>query len=165
MPLLTRRALMGSAAGAMGAALITPRNALAQPRELDIRGGSFRPVNIAVTNFAGDAQQGAAMSEIIINNFRRSVYLAPVDPRTFADRAPNPDQAPAMDQWRMVNAQFLVTGRTGRSPDGRMRTEFRLWDVTTGQQVAESVVIALAVRNATCGLQFEWSRRSGGHVR
>ena len=35
----------------------------------------------------------------------------------------------------------------------------------TGQQVAESVVIALAVRNATCGLQFEWSRRSGGHVR
>ena len=136
MPLLTRRALMGSAAGAMGAALITPRNALAQPRELDIRGGSFRPVNIAVTNFAGDAQQGAAMSEIIINNFRRSVYLAPVDPRTFADRAPNPDQAPAMDQWRMVNAQFLVTGRTGRSPDGRMRTEFRLWDVTTGQQVA-----------------------------
>ena len=41
-----------------------------------------------------------------------------------------------MDSWRALNAQFVVTGRSGRSADGRLQTEFRLWDVATGQQVA-----------------------------
>ena len=39
-------------------------------------------------------------------------------------------------RWRAINAQFVVTGRSGRSADGRLQTEFRLWDVATGQQVA-----------------------------
>lgn len=106
------------------------------PRELDIRGGSFRPVNIAVTNFAGDAQQGPALTNVITDNFRRSVYLAPIDQRSFVDRNPNPDAPPNLDAWRSINAQYVVVGRTGRGPDGRLRTEFRLWDVATGQQVA-----------------------------
>jgi TolB protein len=133
--LVTRRAFGLSLASAAAIPLLG-RSAFAQPRELEIRGGQFRPVNIAVTNFVGDGQQGAALSEIIVNNFRRSVYLSPLDPKTFPDRTPNPDQAPNMDAWRMMSAQYVVTGRTGRSPDGRMRTEFRLWDVATGQQAA-----------------------------
>ena len=36
----------------------------------------------------------------------------------------------------MVNAQFVVTGRSTRGPDGRLKTEFRLWDVTNGTQSA-----------------------------
>ena len=70
------------------------------------------------------------------NNFRRSVYLAPVDSRSFSEKITNPDQPPQWDAWRTINAQYVVTGRTGRGPDGRMRTEFRLWDVTSGQQAA-----------------------------
>jgi len=106
------------------------------PRELDIRGGSFRPVNIAVTNFGGDQQQGPALTTVITDNFRRSVFLQPIDQRSFVDRTVNPDQAPNFDAWRSVNAQYVVVGRTGRGNDGRLRTEFRLWDVGSGQQVA-----------------------------
>ena len=108
--------------------------AFAQSQYLDIRrGNNFQPIPIAVTNFAGDG--GAQITQIVTNNFRRSVFLQPLDPATFVEKASNPE-APQMDQWKMVNAQFVVTGRAGRSPDGRMKTEFRLWDVTTGQQVA-----------------------------
>ncbi len=143
--LFTRRSaglsLAGSLAGLAASPIIgTPLqgfSAQAQaPRELEIRGGSFRPVNIAVTNFAGDAQQGPALSAVITDNFRRSVYLAPIDQRTFTDRNPNPDAPPNFDAWRAINAQYVVLGRTGRGPDGRLRTEFRLWDVASGQQVA-----------------------------
>ena len=132
---LTRRHATSLLAGAIAAPFVA-RNAFAQGRELDIRGGSFNPVQIAVTNFAGDAQQGPALTNIVINNFKRSVYLAPIDPASFTERPTNPDAAPNWDAWKMINAQFVVTGRTGRGGDGRMRTEFRLWDVAQRQQVA-----------------------------
>lgn len=140
MPLLfTRRSAGLTLAAGVAAAPLAgfPTLTRAQaPRELDIRGGSFRPVNVAVVNFAGDPQQGPALANVISENFRRSVYLLPLDQRTFVDRSVNPDQPPNFDSWRMINAQFVVVGRTGRGSDGRLRTEFRLWDVTTGQQAA-----------------------------
>jgi TolB protein len=56
--------------------------------------------------------------------------------KSFVEKTANPDQPPQMDQWKMINAQFVVTGRSGRGGDGRLQTEFRLWDTSTGQQVA-----------------------------
>ncbi len=43
-------------------------------------------MSIAVTDFIGDAQQGPALTQVIVNNFRRSVYLTPVEPRTFTEK-------------------------------------------------------------------------------
>ena len=98
-------------------------------------GGNFKPVPIAVTGFQGDPQQGALITSVITNNFRRSVFITPLDSKTFIEKSTNPE-APAFDQWKMVNAQFVVAGRSARGADGRFKTEFRLWDVATGQQVA-----------------------------
>ena len=127
-----------SATGCFWAArLRLPCRLRAQERYLDVRpGGQFRPIMIAVTNFAGDPDAGHALSDIITNNFSRSVFLQPIDPKSFVDRPTNPDQPPQMDAWRVVNAQFVVTGRGQRAGDGRLKSEFRLWDVATGQQVA-----------------------------
>jgi TolB protein len=127
-----RRDVLGLLTALPAVGLAAP--AFAQAPYLDIRrGSSFQPIPVAVTNFVGD--NGNALSSIITNNFRRSVFITPLDPKTFVEKQTNPE-APQMDQWRVLNAQFVVTGRTGRAPDGRLKTEFRLWDVTTGQQVA-----------------------------
>jgi TolB protein len=99
------------------------------------KGGAFKPVNVAVTNFGGDSQLGALVTSVIANNFRRSVFIVPVDAKSFIEKQTNPE-APAFDEWKMVNAQFVVAGRSARGADGRVKTEFRLWDVSTGQQVA-----------------------------
>lgn len=131
---ITRRnalTLMGGAA--LAPALAAP--AFAQ-RSLDIRGGSFRPVPIAIPPLVGDDALSRLLTGVITNNFRRSVYVTPLDPKSFTARIDNPDAPPGFDSWRAINAQYLVTGRTGRSGDGRLRTEFRLWDVTRGQQIA-----------------------------
>ena len=110
-----------------------------QDRYLDVHGaGDFKPVQIAITPFAGDTAAGNQLTGIITNNFKRSVFLSPLDPATFAETVTNPDQAPRMESWRMINAQFVVTGRVSRSTDGRLQVEFRLWDVATGAQVAGS---------------------------
>jgi TolB protein len=130
-----------SAVGLLALAPLAARPALAQNAPyLDIRRGSnFQPIAIAVTTFQGEG--GAQATSIIINNFRRSVFIAPLDPAKFIEKAPNPE-APQMDQWKMINAQFVLTGRTGRGPDGRLKTEFRLFDVSTGQQVAGQQYVA-----------------------
>ena len=136
---LTRRTaarmLLGAGLAPFGQAFAQDRNQ--QERNLDVRrGGQFTPISIAVTNFSGDPNAAGQLTSIITNNFRRSVFLSPIDPKTFVEQVTNPDQPPQMDSWKMINAQFVVTGRSGRSGDGRLQTEFRLWDVTTGNQVA-----------------------------
>lgn len=110
-----------------------------QERYLDVRrSGDFTPIPIAVTAFVGDPAASKQLTGIITNNFKRSVFLDPLDPSSFAETITNPDQAPRMDAWRLINAQFVVTGRTGRAADGRLQTEFRLFDVTSGAQIAGS---------------------------
>ena len=42
---------------------------------------------------------------------------------------------PRFPDWRAINAQGLITGRVTRQGDGRLKVEFRLWDVTSGQQL------------------------------
>jgi TolB protein len=124
--------------GGLAAAPVLPVASLAQEKYIDltIRGGQFKPVSIAVTPFVGEAETAAKASQIIAGDFRRSVFLQPVDAKTFPEQIANPDQPPQMELWRAAAAQFVVTGRAAKGPDGRIRTEFRLWDVATGQQAA-----------------------------
>ena len=131
--LITRRRAVGLVSSLPLASLAGAARA---PTTLTISGGgNFKPVPIAVTGFQGDPQQGALITSVITNNFRRSVFITPLDSKTFIEKSTNPE-APAFDQWKMVNAQFVVAGRSARGADGRFKTEFRLWDVATGQQVA-----------------------------
>ncbi len=137
--LIERRTLIKGLAGAgagfaLGASL---RGAFAQERTLDIHGGgNFTPVNIAIVPFAGDTGGNAGVTSVMTNNFRRSVFIAPIDAKSFPEQITNPDQAPNAEAWKTVNAQFVVTGSIGRGSDGRLKSQFRLWDVSTGQQVA-----------------------------
>ena len=127
------RAILALLAGLL---VFATASARAEDRYLDIRpGGQFRPVTIAVTTFASDDQDGAKITGIITNNFRRSVFLSPSDPASFPEKTPNPE-APQLSAWQPSGVQFVVTGRTHKEGDGRIKTEFRLWDVSNGQQVA-----------------------------
>jgi TolB protein len=44
------------------------------------------------------------------------------------------DTLPRFADWRQINAQALVTGRVTQG-DGRLKAEFRLWDVFAGQHL------------------------------
>jgi TolB protein len=133
MPLAPTRRAAAALFGGLALAPLFGRASSAE-RYLDVRGGgNFTPVNIAIVPFAGDS--GPAMTTIVVNNFKRSVFINPVDAGA-AGAAINPDAAPDMAAFRALNAQYVVAGRSGRGPDGRMKTEFRLWDVAAGTQAA-----------------------------
>ena len=100
---LTRRSatnlLLGLASGVACAGL-----ARGEERYFDVRPGSqFKPVTIAVTPFAGDPTGGPLLTGVITNNFKRSVFLAPIDPATFAEHITDPDQPPHADAWKTIN--------------------------------------------------------------
>ncbi|HSP24031.1 MAG TPA: Tol-Pal system beta propeller repeat protein TolB [Saliniramus sp.] len=102
---------------------------------IDVRGGQFTPMPIAVTQFTGDGNLGMEVTGIIENNLRRSGYFAPVATTSFPDRAPAFDAAPQFEAWRNAGVQGLVTGRVTREAGGRIKAEFRLWDIASGTQI------------------------------
>ncbi len=133
----SRRALLGSflLAGAVGVALPNPALALL---ELDITQGNVQPLPIAITPFIGsgaDGQMGADIAQVITADLKRSGLFAPIDPARFTQSIASPDETPRFASWRDIAAQALLTGGVTRQADGRLRAEFRLWDVFAGQQL------------------------------
>ncbi|MGA9598665.1 MAG: Tol-Pal system beta propeller repeat protein TolB [Methylocystis sp.] len=117
----------------MAAAAATPILPASAGRLIELKGGAFQPINVAVAPFVGDDNARLATS-VIVNNFKRSVFLNPIDSSSLGPSAAPPDAVPNLDAFRALNAQFVVTGRAQRGGDGRAQIAFRLFDATTGQQ-------------------------------
>ncbi|MCT8988991.1 Tol-Pal system beta propeller repeat protein TolB [Chelativorans sp. SCAU2101] len=117
---------------AMIALAAAPARALV---EIDINQGVVEPVPIAITEFLSAEGMGADVSGVVAADLRRSGLFAPIDKAAFIEKVSNPDVAPRFEDWKVINAQAVVTGRVTREPDGRLRTEFRLWDTFAGQQL------------------------------
>jgi len=65
----------------------------------------------------------------------RSGLFRPVDRDAFIQNEVDVNVRPRFKDWRIVNALALVTGRAVQQSDGRLRVEFRLWDVVAEQQM------------------------------
>jgi TolB protein len=134
--LVTRRRFMVGSGAAF--AVLGSRSAFAQRVRVDPN--EFQPIPIAISNFVpggpSDGDVGAGVSQVISNNLKRSGFFAPIDPAAFVERITDSDKQPQFQNWKTLNAQALVVGRTTRQNDGRLKAEFRLWDVTSGQQLA-----------------------------
>jgi TolB protein len=131
-----RRALaLGAGAAASALAGLMPLRAGAAVR-LDVTQGNVQPVPIALPDFIGtsgiDPETAHDVTQIIVSNLRRSGLFAPIDPAAYIERITAFEGYPRFPDWRQINAQLLVTGRLGRD-GGRLRAEFRLWDVFAGQ--------------------------------
>jgi len=133
-----RRALtLGAAVAAM---TLTARYAAAQSKPgIVITQGNFQPMPIAIPELlpatANDADTGHGITQIVTADLQRSGLFAPIDPSAYIERITNFDAVPNFQDWRAINAQALITGRASRQPDGRLKAEFRLWDVLAGQQI------------------------------
>jgi TolB protein len=95
--------------------------------EIDINRANVEPLPIAITDFISNDELGAQIAAVVSADLKRSGLFAPIDKAAFIERIANPDAAPRFEDWRVINAQALVTGRLAREADGRLRAEFRLW--------------------------------------
>ena len=136
--MFTRRHALKLAALAGGLSL-SARQARAV-LQLDVTPGNFQPLPIAIPDFLGgtaaDNDTAVGVSQVITANLKRSGLFAPIDPAAFLEKIASVDAVPRFPDWRTINAQALATGRVTRQSDGRLKAEFRLWDVLAGQQLA-----------------------------
>ncbi len=106
--------------------------------EIDITKGNVKPLPIAITPFSAEPAQGQIARDIVAvidQDLRSSGLFAPIEPAAFLQKVTDPDIMPRFEDWQLINAQALVTGRVIAQPDGRLRAEFRLWDVFGAEQM------------------------------
>jgi TolB protein len=135
---LTRRRALTLALGAAGASL-SLRYANAQTHLPPIIGGDLQPVPIAIPRFiAGtpsDGDMANGVTQVVTANLQRSGLFNVIDPAAYTETLASVDAVPTFQSWRVVNAQDLVNGAITRQNDGRLKAEFRLWDMLAGQQL------------------------------
>ncbi len=134
---LTRRTLLaGAAASAAAGSWPSPAGAVVS---IDVTQGNIQPIPIAIPDFVGgssnDGDVARNVTQVIAANLKRSGLFAPIDPAAYIERVSNIDALPRFADWRTINAQALVTGRITRQADGRLKSEFRLWDVASAEQL------------------------------
>jgi TolB protein len=107
--------------------------------ELNITQGNIQAMPIAIPDFASDgsidANAAREISNVVANDLKSSGLFLPIDQAAFIEKGLDVTRAPRFVDWRPINAQALVVGKIGNS-DGKLRAEFRLWDVLSGKQLA-----------------------------
>ncbi len=107
--------------------------------KIDITRGNVDPLPIAITDFYAEDSEtrrvGAEIGQVIANNLERSGLFRALDRGAFIQSPEAMQVRPRFGDWRVINAQALVNGRVEVEADGRLRVEFRLWDVFAEQQM------------------------------
>ena len=99
---------------------------------VDITAGNIQPLPIAIPDFiaaGNDGGNAARIAQVVRDDLGRSGIFRSLDPKSFVDHIVDINLAPNFANWRVINAQGLVTGEVAQMPDGRLRVAFRLWDV------------------------------------
>lgn len=106
---------------------------------VDITRGVVEPIPIAIPSFYGasgsESQFGQDIARVVSNDLVRSGLFSAVDSSSFIQDGDSLLVAPKFADWRVLNTQALVVGKIEKQSDGRLKVEFRLWDVFAEQQM------------------------------
>jgi TolB protein len=111
----------------------------AQALDVNVSGGKINPMPIAIAPFmaSGGAEDTAAtISGVIANDLTHSGYFNALPPNSFIEQISDFNATPRFADWRQIMAKALVTGQTYADSGGRVRVEFKLFDVNSGQLLA-----------------------------
>ncbi len=106
---------------------------------VDITRGFVEPLPIAVTElYGGDSAEqriGRDVAGVVAADLERSGLFRPIDRGAFIQDPDTLRAGPRFADWRLINAQALVSGSAEFQSDGRLRVQFRLWDVFAETQM------------------------------
>jgi len=113
--------------------------------EVDITRGNLDPLPIAVSPLYVDAQSenfedvkvkelGDLISSVIEKNFKSTGLFNPLNKDAFVQKPDIAHLKPRFEDWRLITAQALVTGKLLIKGD-KLKVEFRLWDLAASQEM------------------------------
>lgn len=126
-------------------ALQLPMSPARAQLQIDITRGNVDPLPIAIGDLTGTTpdivQVGRDVAGVIAANLERSGLFRAIERAAFIEDPTQITLRPRFGDWRLINAQALVTGGAIREADGRLRVEFRLWDTFAEQQMTGLVYV------------------------
>ncbi len=106
---------------------------------IDITRGRIEPMPIAIVPFGGDSAKakklGKKVAGVVGADLEGSGLFELIDKDAFIQEDLSLGVRPRFADWRAVNAEALVQGRAKLVSGGRLRVEFRLWDVFAARQM------------------------------
>ena len=115
--------------------------------EVDITRGNLDPLPIAVSPLSSDKDTnsklikelkidkvGHKISNVVENNLKNSGLFNPLNKDAFLQKPDIAHLKPRFEDWSLIKAQALITGKVTLN-DGKLRVEFRLWDVLAGKEM------------------------------
>jgi len=114
--------------------------------QIDINHPNREPMPIAVTDLVGasaqESQSGHDIASVVSADLERSGLFKPINPKAFIQTPESLQVQPRFADWKAINAQALVSGKVEMTQEGKVRAEFRLWDVY-GEQMLVGYVYSL----------------------
>ena len=114
--------------------------------QIDINHPNREPMPIAVTDLVGasaqESQSGHDIASVVSADLERSGLFKPINPKAFIQTPESLQVQPRFADWKAINAQALVSGKVELTQEGKVRAEFRLWDVY-GEQMLVGYVYSL----------------------
>jgi TolB protein len=120
-----RRLLLIAAALAVIGVAVPPAQAALQVR---VDQGVTEPIPLAIPDFIA-SPQGRDIATVVRADLERSGLFRSLNPASFIEKVSDINVPPRFGDWRTIQAQGLVTGQAAMQPDGRLRVDFRLWDI------------------------------------
>ena len=84
--------------------------------ELNITQGNIQAMPIAIPDFASDgsidANAAREISNVVANDLKSSGLFLPIDQAAFIEKGLDVTRAPRFEDWRPINAQALVVGKS-----------------------------------------------------
>jgi TolB protein len=116
--------------------------------EVDITRGNLSPLPLAVSPLSIDKDSketfkkllkkeniGSEISKIVENNLKQSGLFNPLNKDAFLQKEDIAHLKPRFEDWNLIKAQALITGKVSLINDDKLRVEFRLWDVIAGKEM------------------------------
>jgi TolB protein len=91
--------------------------------------GVTEPIPIAIPDFLGGGTAGKDVATVVRADLERSGLFRSLNPASFIEKVSDINTPPRFGDWRTIQAQGLVTGQAIMQPDGRLKVDFRLWDI------------------------------------
>jgi TolB protein len=104
---------------------------------VNVNQGVTQPLPISIPGFNAPASNtvGGDISRVVTGDLQRSGLFKPLDPNSFLERNLDVNVQPHFSDWKTIGSQALVNGQVTVDADGRLRVDFRLWDIASEQQL------------------------------
>jgi TolB protein len=110
-----------------------------QSAVIDVNRAQVEPIPIAIPVFSAAggkvSELATGIAGVVSNDLSGCGLFRPLDPASFVQAAGSIGEVPKWQDWKVIGARALVTGKVDQPSADQVRVEFRLWDVLPEKQL------------------------------